>query len=57
MRFVEISDDPIRESFSLKYLGVRNGQLGVSTSRLPMEKKMIKSQSLSQIEKAFRSER
>lgn len=47
MRFVEISDDPIRESFSLKYLGVRNGQLGVSTSRLPMEKKMIKSQSLS----------
>lgn len=41
--FAKNSEDPISESYSLKYLGVTDGRLGVSTSRLPMQKKMNKS--------------
>eukprot|EP00347_Sterkiella_histriomuscorum_P022184 403331377 len=48
--FAKNSKHPIEESYSQKYIGLQNGKLGIQSSRLPMQKKMTRSSSLSQIE-------
>lgn len=54
INFAKHSSKPVEESYSLKYLGLRDGRFGVTTSRHPMQK-LHKSSSVSKIEFLLRS--